>query len=104
MANRSQGWTLATADIPVAADTDLDKVRAVVSQVGKDMMADPALDNSLLDAPRYAGVESVSGEAVFVRVVAKAARRSSCPWAERCRNSSSGASTRRDHDPGGPTG
>ena len=79
VANRSQGWTLATADIPVAADTDLDKVRAVVSQVSKDMMADPALDNSLLDAPRYAGVESVSGEAVFVRVVAKAAPEKQLP-------------------------
>ena len=73
VANRSQGWTLATADIPVAADTDLDRVRAVVSEVGKDMMADPSLDASLLESPRFAGVESGSGEAVFVRVVAKAA-------------------------------
>lgn len=73
VANRSQGWTLAFADIPVAAEVDLERVRAAVAQVSEQMMADPELDDSLLDAPRYAGVESVSGEAVVVRVVAKAA-------------------------------
>ncbi|MFM2438420.1 MAG: hypothetical protein RLZ55_1239 [Actinomycetota bacterium] len=73
VANRSQGWTLAFADIPVAADVDLERVRAAVAAVAEQMMADPELDDSLLDAPRYAGVESVSGEAVIVRVVAKAA-------------------------------
>lgn len=73
VANRSQGWTLAFADIPVAAEVDLERVRAAVAAVAEQMMADPELDDSLLDAPRYAGVESVSGEAVIVRVVAKAA-------------------------------
>ena len=73
VANRSQGWTLAFADIPIAADVDLERVRAAVATVAEQMMADPELDDSLLDEPRYAGVESVSGEAVVVRVVAKAA-------------------------------
>ena len=36
-------------------------------------MADPALHDSLLTPPDYAGVESVSGEAMVVRVVARAA-------------------------------
>jgi small conductance mechanosensitive channel len=70
--NRSQGWTLAIADLPVAADTDLDKVRAVVAQLSDQMMADEELTSSLLSAPTFAGVESVSGEAMVVRVVARA--------------------------------
>lgn len=70
--NRSQGWTLAIADLPVAADTNLDQVRAVVDRVGEQMMNDPSLHDSLLAAPSFAGVESVSGEAVVVRVVARA--------------------------------
>ncbi|HQZ84907.1 MAG TPA: mechanosensitive ion channel family protein, partial [Actinomycetota bacterium] len=73
VANRSQGWTLAIADIPVAATTNLELVRATVNQVAEQMMADHSLDESLLDTPRYVGVESVSGEAIFIRVVAKVA-------------------------------
>jgi small conductance mechanosensitive channel len=73
VANRSQGWTVATVDVPIAYDEDLEKVRVVIDRVGKEMLADPAFSGMLLDAPQYAGVEQVSGEAVFVRVVAKTA-------------------------------
>ena len=44
-----------------------------MNQVAEQMMADHSLDESLLDTPRYVGVESVSGEAIFIRVVAKVA-------------------------------
>lgn len=71
--NRSQGWTLAIADIPVGPDTDLGTVKAAVERVAAQMMADPSLRDSLLAEPAYAGVESVSGEAMVVRVVARAA-------------------------------
>lgn len=71
--NRSQGWTLAIADIPVAPDTDLAAVRAIVREVGDAMMADADLRGSLMAAPSFGGVESVSGEATVVRVVARAA-------------------------------
>jgi small conductance mechanosensitive channel len=73
VANRSQGWTMAMVDIPVAYDEDLDRVADVVGAVGRGMMDDPAYDAMLLSAPSYAGVESVTGDAVMVRVVAKAA-------------------------------
>ncbi len=73
VANRSQGWTLAMADIPVGPNTDLDDVRSAVEQVATAMMAEPSLHASLLGEPTYAGVESVSGEAIVVRVVARAA-------------------------------
>lgn len=70
--NRSQGWTLAIADIPVAYDTDLERVHTIVDRVGADMIADPAFQDLLFTAPTYAGVESVSGEAVVVRVTGRA--------------------------------
>jgi len=71
VANRSQGWTLSTIDIPVAYDEDLERVRELIDAAGQAMDDDPAYDDMLLAAPYYAGVESVSGEAVFVRVLAK---------------------------------
>jgi len=73
VANRSQGWTLAIVDVPIAYNEDLDRVRRIVEEVGTQMDGDPAYDGILFGTPTYAGVESVSGDAVFVRVTAKAA-------------------------------
>jgi moderate conductance mechanosensitive channel len=70
--NRSQGWTMATVDIPVAYDADLEAVRMVIQRVSYDIDEDPAFDDMLLGTPSFAGVESVSGDAVIVRVTAKA--------------------------------
>ena len=73
VANRSQGWTLATVDIPIAYNEDIEKVRKIVDQVATDMDEDPDYDDLLLGKPTFAGVESVSGEAVVIRIIAKAA-------------------------------
>lgn len=79
VANQSQGWTLASVDIPVAYDENLDLVREAVQTVGEDMYADPQYDDMLLGKPSFAGVESVSGEAMFIRVLAKAAPEKQIP-------------------------
>jgi moderate conductance mechanosensitive channel len=70
--NRSQGWTLAVVDIPVGYNENIEKVRDLVDKVGVDMDEDPTYDDMLLSAPAFVGVESVSGEAVVIRIVAKA--------------------------------
>ncbi len=79
--NRSQGWTLAVVDIPVDYSADLDRVRDLINAVGVDMDEDPAYDDMLLGAPTFAGVESVAGNAVVVRVTAKAAPETQLPLA-----------------------
>ncbi len=73
VANRSQGWTLAIVDIPIGYNEDIEKVRGLVEKVAEDMDEDPTYDDLLLGKPAFAGVESVSGEAVFIRITAKAA-------------------------------
>lgn len=73
VANRSQGWTLAIVDIPIAYNENLDRVREIVEAVAVDMDEDPDYDDLLLGRPSFAGVESVSGEAVIIRITAKAA-------------------------------
>lgn len=83
--NRSQGWTLAIVDIPVGYNENIDRVREIVDLVGVDMDEDPAYDDMLLSAPKFAGVESVSGEAVVVRIVAKAAPEKQVPLARAIR-------------------
>lgn len=79
VANRSQGWTMATIDIPVAYDEDLERVRKIVESVAVDMDDDPAFDDMLLGRPEWAGVEQVSGDAVFVRIIAKTAPEQQAP-------------------------
>ena len=71
--NRSQGWTMAIVDVPIAYNEDLDRIRRIVDEVAERMENDPSYDGVLFGKPQYAGVESVSGDAVFVRVTCKAA-------------------------------
>ena len=73
VANKSQGWTMASVELPVAYDENLERIRDLVAQVGIAMDEDPQFDDILLSKPEFAGVESVSGEAVFIRIFAKAA-------------------------------
>lgn len=72
VANQSQGWTMASASIPVSYDADLEQVRRIVLEVGNDMHNDPETRLMMLGRPKFAGVDAVSGEAVFIRVFAKA--------------------------------
>lgn len=72
VANQSQGWTMASAVIPVSYDADLAEIRQLVADVGNDMYNDPETRERMLGRPTFAGVEAVSGEAVYVRIIAKA--------------------------------
>ena len=72
VANQSQGWTMAAAVIPVTYNADLVVIRRIVREVGGEMWADPETRRMLLGRPTFAGVDSVTGEAVFVRIIAKA--------------------------------
>ena len=85
VANRSQGWTMAVIDIPVAYDENLEGVRRIIERVAMTMDDDPAFDDMLLGRPEFAGVESVSGDAVFIRVTAKAAPEQQTPVARELR-------------------
>lgn len=72
VANQSQGWTMAVAVLPVAYDADLEEVRKIVTEIGNEMYNDPDSQAKMLGKPIFSGVDAVSGDAVFVRVVAKA--------------------------------
>ncbi|HEX6888955.1 MAG TPA: mechanosensitive ion channel family protein [Candidatus Nanopelagicales bacterium] len=72
VANQSQGWTMASAVIPVAYDANLEQLRRIVAEVGTEMWNDPETSQMMLGRPTFAGVDAVSGEAIYVRIVAKA--------------------------------
>ena len=69
--NKSQGWAVATIDIPVAYDEDPARVIPLLREVSAQVYADPEWSDKLLEEPSVAGVESVSGGTMTLRVFAK---------------------------------
>ncbi len=65
--NRSQGYSVAIVDIPVAYDTDMNLAQRVVEEALRNF----ASEDGLIEEPTFAGVESVSGEAIFLRIIAR---------------------------------
>ena len=56
--NRSQGWTMATVDVPIAYNGTSTACAASSSAWGPEMDDDPQYDDTLFGTPTYAGVES----------------------------------------------
>ncbi|QGN56884.1 mechanosensitive ion channel family protein [Nostocoides sp. HKS02] len=71
--NKSQGWSTATIDIPVAYSENLEKVIPVIRTVVDEIDQAPAWHDLLLEEPQVVGVESISGGVVTIRVVIKTA-------------------------------
>jgi small conductance mechanosensitive channel len=71
--NKSQGWSTATVDIPVAYSENLDKVIPLIKDVVHAMDQSPEWQDELLEEPTVVGVESMTGNVVTIRVVARTA-------------------------------
>lgn len=73
IANRSQGWQLATIDFPVAINEDPEKVIGILKGVVAGMAEDRKWRHALLEEPTVLGVESMSGGTMVIRVLIKCA-------------------------------
>jgi moderate conductance mechanosensitive channel len=73
VANKSQGWSTAIVDVPVAAGQDLDHVQRVIAGALEQVYADEEWRELILEEPTVAGVEQVVGTTVTIRVLAKTA-------------------------------
>ena len=71
--NKSQGWSTALVDIPVSYAENLERVIPLIRDVVHRLDEEPTWKDKLLDEPQVLGVESVSGTAVTIRVLAKTA-------------------------------
>lgn len=71
--NVSQGWSTAIIDIPVAYDEEPERVLGILRQVADDLDSDEAWSDKLIESPTVAGVESISGGTMTLRVIAKCA-------------------------------
>ncbi len=71
--NKSQGWALATVDIPVAYSEDVDRVQAIITSVAETLAADPKWATDILAEPSAVNIESMLPEAVTLRVTLRTA-------------------------------
>ena len=69
--NKSQGYAQVVVDMPVAHDTDLERCRTVMQEVADAMYAEDEWADVLLAPPESLGVEQITAEGVFMRLMVR---------------------------------
>ncbi len=69
--NESQGWARAVVDFPVAYDQELPEVRQTMKDTADQMWQEPHWHDVIMEEPEVWGVESVSSDAIVMRLVAR---------------------------------
>jgi small conductance mechanosensitive channel len=69
--NKSQGFAQVVIDMPVAHDTDLERARTAMQEVADEMYAEVEWGAVLLAEPESLGVEQITAEGVFLRLVVR---------------------------------
>jgi len=77
--NRSQGWSTAVVDIQVGYDESLDIVLPLIREVARQLGEAPEWTARLLEEPVVAGVESMVGGVVTIRITARCAPNENFP-------------------------
>ncbi|MFI6601554.1 mechanosensitive ion channel family protein [Nonomuraea sp. NPDC050536] len=70
--NESQGWSRAYLDVPVAYDSDVPAVRALLDKVADEIWGDPEFrETMIVEEPSVFGVEQLSDSSMVFRISAK---------------------------------
>ncbi|MGH3366261.1 MAG: mechanosensitive ion channel family protein [Nocardioidaceae bacterium] len=71
--NHSQGWSTGIVDMPVAYTEDIPRVQQLIRETALGMAEAEEWAEKILEPPVVAGVESVTGSTVTIRVLVKTA-------------------------------
>jgi small-conductance mechanosensitive channel len=77
--NRSQGWSTAIVDLPVAYTEDIERVQDIIREAMRQFDQDPNWHDRLVEEPAVAGVEQITGTTITIRVIAKCAPNENLP-------------------------
>jgi len=69
--NMSMGWSRVVVDLAVHVGTDIGLVENTMLETMKDLAKDPKWRTRIIDKPEVWGLESVSGDALVIRLVMK---------------------------------
>jgi len=71
--NKSQGYAVAVVDLPLAHGADIARATALAETAATQVTAEPPLSESVLEPPVMLGIESVTADAVTLRLTVKVA-------------------------------
>ena len=66
--NYSRDWVIDKMTVSVIYDTDLDKVKKIIKQIGKELQADPELAPHIIETLKMQGVEQFGDFAIQIRL------------------------------------
>jgi small-conductance mechanosensitive channel len=66
--NYSRDWVIDKVTVSVTYDTDLDKVKKIIKQIGKELQADPELTPHIIETLKMQGVEQFGEFAIQIRL------------------------------------
>lgn len=69
--NKSQGWARVIIDLPAPYTSNVDEVQEVMLRTATELADEPEYKRKVLEAPEIWGIESVSAEALVIRLVMK---------------------------------
>lgn len=69
--NMSQGWSRVILDLAVPADVDIDAVEKTMLDAAKSLAKDPKWRTRVIEQPEIWGLESITGDALVIRLVMK---------------------------------
>jgi small conductance mechanosensitive channel len=69
--NKSQGWARVIIDLPAPYTSNVDEVQEVMLATANAMAAEPEYKRKVLEPPEIWGIESISAEALVIRLVMK---------------------------------
>ncbi len=71
LGNLSHGWSRAIIDLAVPYDSDVDEIEAAILATAVGLAKEPKWRGRILERPELWGIESISAEAIVVRLVVK---------------------------------
>ena len=71
--NHSQGWSTGIVDMSVAYTEDIPRVQRLIGETAMAMAEEDGWKDKILEPPTVAGVESMTGTSVTIRVIVKCA-------------------------------
>ncbi|MCS5714413.1 mechanosensitive ion channel family protein [Herbiconiux sp. CPCC 205716] len=69
--NMSQGWSRVIIDLAIPYDSDLDRVQEKMLSTATAMANEPKWRSRIVEKPEIWGLESISAEALVIRIVVK---------------------------------
>lgn len=69
--NMSQGWARVILDLALPYDSDIEAIKARMLETGIEMRSDGKWKRLMMEPPEIWGIESISAEAIVLRMVVK---------------------------------